>query len=64
VDVGPFKLGALVGLEICATNYVVRAERALLQQLVEQGGGVWSAELHKGRTTHLMCKTGTGKKYG
>jgi hypothetical protein len=60
--VGPYKLGALVGLEISATNFGAR-ERAVLQQLVEQSGGTYSAELHKGRTTHLICKNGTGKKH-
>jgi hypothetical protein len=62
VDVGQHKLGALAGLEISATNFPAK-ERMFLQQLVEQAGGTYSAELHKGRTTHLMCKNGAGKKY-
>lgn len=62
VDVGQHKLGPLAGLEISATNFPAK-ERMFLQQLVEQAGGIYSAELHKGRTTHLMCKNGAGKKY-
>lgn len=62
VSFGPYKLGALVGLEISATNFQAK-ERVMLQKLVEQAGGTYSAELFKGRTTHLMCKNGSGKKY-
>jgi hypothetical protein len=62
VSFGPYKLGALVGLEISATNFQQK-ERLLLQKLVQAAGGTYSAELFKGRTTHLMCKNGTGKKY-
>lgn len=62
VSFGPYKLGALVGLEISATNFQQK-ERMLLQKLVQSAGGTYSAELFKGRTTHLMCKIGTGKKY-
>lgn len=62
VETGPYKLKPLVGLSISFTNYNGQ-ERAALQKLVEAAGGSYSAELNKGTTTHLVCKTGSGKKY-
>jgi hypothetical protein len=51
-----------VGLEVSFTNFPAK-ERGFLQKMVEQAGGTYSAELFKGRTTHLMCRNGAGKKY-
>lgn len=58
----PYKLKPLAGLEVSFTNFPAR-DRLLLQKMVEQAGATYSAELFKGRTTHLLCHNGSGKKY-
>jgi hypothetical protein len=57
-----YTLKPLAGLQITATNFPGH-ERAAVEALVTAAGGTYTPEMFKGRSTHLICKTGTGKKY-
>jgi hypothetical protein len=57
-----YAMKPLAGVHVCITNFQ-SAERASIQQQAEEAGASFSAELHKDRCTHLICKTATGAKY-
>jgi NAD-dependent DNA ligase len=57
-----FAIKPLTGTHVCITNFAA-AERAEIQQQAEAAGANFSAELHKDRCTHLICKTAAGAKY-
>jgi hypothetical protein len=57
-----FAMKPLAGAHVCITNFS-SAERAAIQEQAEAAGANFSAELHKDRCTHLICKSATGAKY-
>jgi NAD-dependent DNA ligase len=57
-----FAMKPLAGTHVCITNFA-QAERTDIQQQAEAAGANFSAELHKDRCTHLICKTAVGAKY-
>lgn len=57
-----FAMQPLAGAHVCITNFS-STERAAIQQQAEAAGAAFSAELHKDRCTHLICKTAVGAKY-
>lgn len=63
VPTEPYRLQPLSGLVISATNFSGRGERELLQQQIEAAGATYSAEMHKGVCSHLICKFAKGEKY-
>jgi hypothetical protein len=63
VPTEPYRLQPLSGLVISATNFGSKGDRELLQQQIEAAGGTYSAEMHKGVCSHLVCKFAKGEKY-
>jgi hypothetical protein len=54
--------GAFQGLVISCTGYELE-ERRLLKKVVEEEGGIFSKDLKRGETTHLVCAKAEGAKY-
>ncbi|TPX35524.1 hypothetical protein SmJEL517_g02137 [Synchytrium microbalum] len=57
-----YRLPPFGGLVICVTGFTGVAQRSDIKKLIEDNGGVFSADLLK-TCTHLVASAPTGKKY-
>ncbi|GJJ68352.1 topoisomerase (DNA) II binding protein 1 [Entomortierella parvispora] len=55
-------LGPLTGCSICVTGYAADVREEIERNTLKYGGR-YTSDLHRGKTTHLLCHRATGLKY-